>query len=404
MDVRRSARDFWLLWGSVVASNLGDGIRQIALPLFAITITTDPLAIGAVTAASLLPWLLSLLGGAVVDRSDRRKLIIIGQLIRGVAVAGFALLVLTDNAGLALVYVVALIIGGGEVIVDSALQAAIPHVAADNLDAANSRVSSGQFVAGEIVGGPLGGVLFAVAAPLPFLIDAGTFGLGAWLVAMIARPLQDSTEQEDVPTTITQDIGEGLRFLFDQPILRGMTAAVTLSNAADAAFTSLLVLLVIEVNDGSEFLFGVMVAIGAAGGLAGATTAPRVIKMFGRRVAVVGPFALMVISFAAVGLVRNLVVLGVAAFVLLYSIALYNVSGQSIRQRLTPDRLLGRVVASMRFFGMGAVPIGALGGGLIARSIGVQETVLVASVVSFAALVAIIVGTSGRDLDSSISI
>ncbi len=289
-------------------------------------------------------------------------------------------------------------------VVDSALQAAIPHVAVNDLDTANSRVASGQLVAGEIIGGPLGGVLFAIAAPLPFLIDAGTFAVGAWFVAMIARPLQDRTAEDAVETTISQDIGEGLRFLFDQPILRGMTAAVTFSNIADSAFTSLLVLLVIEVNDGSEFLFGVMIAIGALGGLAGATIATRVVAAFGRRVAVVAPFAFIVVSFIMVGLVQSLVVLAVATFVVLFSVALYNVSGQSLRQRLTPDRLLGRVVASMRFFAMGAVPIGALGGGLVARYIGVQETILVAAVVSFAALIAIIAGTTGRDLENIASI
>lgn len=395
----RESRDFWLLWGSVVSSNLGDGIRQTALPLFAVTLTKDPLAISAVSAASFLPWLLSMIGGAVVDRVDRRRLIIGGQVVRGTAVAIFGVLVLTGQAGLALVYLVALVIGGGEVVVDSALQAAIPQVAGDDLDTANSRVASGQLVAGEIVGGPLGGALFAISGALPFLLDAATFAVGAWLVALITRPLQEPADALAEPTSLREDIGEGLAFLRGQPVLRGMTAAVTLSNLADSAFTALLVLLVTEVVGGSEFSFGVLVAIGAVGGLGGALIAARFVSVFGRRVAIIAPFVFMTVGLVLAGLVANIVVLGFAMFTVLFSIALYNVSGQSIRQRVTPDRLLGRVVASMRFFAMGAVPLGALGGGLIARYIGVQETVLIAAAVNLFALFAIIAGTTGQDLE-----
>ena len=102
------------------------------------------------------------------------------------------------------------------------------------------------------------------------------------------------------------------------------------------------------------------------------------------------------------GLVTNIVVVGFAMFVVLFSIALYNVSGQSIRQRVTPDRLLGRVVASMRFFAMGAVPVGALGGGLVARYIGVQETILLTAAINLCALLAIVIATAGQDLDEDV--
>jgi MFS family permease len=397
------SRDFWLLWGSVVSSNLGDGIRQTALPLYAVTLTNDPLAISAVSAASFMPWLLSMIGGAVVDRADRRKLVIGGQLVRGIAVAVFGVLVLTGQAGLAMVYLVALVIGGGEVVVDSALQAAIPRVAGEDLDTANSRVASGQLVAGEILGGPLGGALFTISASLPFLLDAATFAIGAWLVVMIVQPLQESTEEEEADqTSIRQDIGEGLRFLKGQPILRGMTVAVTLSNLADAAFTALLVLLVTNVVGGSEFSYGVLVAVGAVGGLAGALVSARFVALFGRRVALIAPFVVMTIGLVLAGLVTNIVVVGLAMFVVLFSIALYNVSGQSIRQRVTPDRLLGRVVASMRFFAMGAVPVGALGGGLVARYIGVQETILLTAAINLCALLAIVIATAGQDLDEDV--
>ncbi|MCP4225816.1 MAG: MFS transporter, partial [Actinomycetia bacterium] len=102
----RSGRDYWLLIGGSTTSNLGDGIRFAALPLLAVTITDDPAAIGAVMAASFLPWLLfSLVGGAVADRQDRRRLIFSGQLVRGTAVGIFTLLVATGHASMAFIYV-----------------------------------------------------------------------------------------------------------------------------------------------------------------------------------------------------------------------------------------------------------------------------------------------------------
>lgn len=94
MNNGRGLRDFWLLWSASTVSNLGDGIRFVALPLLAISITTDPLMLGAITASIYLPWFLfSLPGGAIADRHDRRKLILVGQSARAVSVAGFALLI-----------------------------------------------------------------------------------------------------------------------------------------------------------------------------------------------------------------------------------------------------------------------------------------------------------------------
>lgn len=397
-------QDFWLLWAGSTVSNLGDGVRLVALPLLTVSVTTDPLAVGAVTAATFLPWLLlSLVGGAVADRVDRRRLILLGQVVRGLAVAILAVLVWNGEVALVVIYLIAFIIGAGEVVVDSAMQAAIPQVAGSDLDTANSRLASAQFVAGELLGGPVGGGLYAVSASLPFVFDAITFGLGAVLIGVITTPLQESTPQVAVGTeraSLIADITEGARFLIDQPVLRGITIAVSLANLADSAASALLVLLVVELLAGSEIAFGLIIAAGAVGGLLGSLTAARVVRVFGRRPALVGSFVSMAVAQAVLAAAPNLLLVGVASFVVLFAIAQFNVSGQSIRQRMTPDRLLGRVIASMRFVGMGAIPLGGLGGGLVARAIGVRETIAIAAAISAVATVAIVRATAGHDLES----
>jgi len=393
-------RDFWLLWGSSTISNLGDGIRLTALPLLVVTLTTDPLAVGAVTTASFLPWLaFALVGGAIADRHDRKKLILTAQILRAIVVAGFALLVLTGNLTLAAVYVVAVVIGAGEVVADSALQAAVPRLAGDDLDTANSRFASGQLVAQEIAGGPIGASLFVLSQTLPFVVDAATFGVGALLITMITKPLQETEPADRPKSSLFDDIGEGARFLWNQPVLRGLALAVSLSNLADSAARSLLVLLVVDILDGSEIVFGLLMTATALGGVAGSVAAPRVIAKLGRRAALIGAFALLAASTILIGLSPNVVVVGIASFGVLFAVVLFNVSGHSIRQRLTPDRLLGRVIATARLFGLGAIPIGSIGGGLLARQIGVRETMVVAGGVAVMATVAVIVATQGQDLE-----
>lgn len=394
-------KDFWLLWSGSTVSNAGDGIRIVALPLLTAAITDDPFAIGAVTAASVLPWLLfSLIGGAIVDRGNRRKLILVGQAIRGLSVLGFATLVATDHYGLAAIYLIAFIIGTGEVVVDSAMQAAVPQVAGDDLDSANSKFMAAQFVAGHILGGPIGGALFVFSAALPFFVDAASFAIGGAFVAAIVTPLQDADVKEKPETSIWDDIKEGARFVRNQPVLRGLVVSVSLVNISDAATSSLLVLLVLNTIGSTEYAFGLVIAAAAAGGLLGAMTAARMVERLGRRMALVVAFGGMVAGQTVTAIAPNVVIVGLGGFAVMGSIGLFNVSAQSIRQKITPDRLLGRAIATMRFVAMGAIPVGALGGGLIARYIGIRETMLLSAGVAALATAVIIRSTAGRDLET----
>ena len=385
--VSRLSRDYWLLWGATALSNLGDGIRLGALPLLTASITRDPLPVTLVSALTFLPWVIfGALGGVIVDRYDRRMLTVVGQLVRGSAVLALAVGVATDHVGLAAIYGVAFVIGLGEVVVDTASQAAVPQLAPEGpfgLELANARIASAQLVTNEILGTPLGALLFAAVAAAPFGLDAATFLVGALLVSLIRTPLQG--ERRTDPQRVVVDIGEGFRFLLGHPFLRPMMFAAGLLNVAVSAMASLFVLLVLEVYGAPSWTFGALVASGALGGLIGSLAAERVSRRLGR-----GPTLLVSSGFglglmAMMGLTSNVLVGAALYFVSAVAAVTGNIVGQSVRQQLTPERLLGRVVASYRVVGMGGLPVGAVLGGLVAEAANIRSAFAVAAVVGVAA-------------------
>ena len=179
---------YWRLWSASVVSNLGDGIDAAALPLLAATLTRDPRLVAGMAVAFTLPWLLfALPAGAIVDRLDRRKVMYRVNVVRAALVAVIALSVVTDTASIWLLYVLAFSLGSCETLFDNAAQSIMPSiVATPQLERANGRLYAGEVVTNVFVGPPIGGILFAVAASVPFWLDSASFLVAALLVATIA--------------------------------------------------------------------------------------------------------------------------------------------------------------------------------------------------------------------------
>ena len=395
---------FQRMLAAAISSNFGDGIRLTALPLLAATLTRDPLAIGAVTGITMAPWLLGPIGGAIVDRGDRIRIMQVGQVARGGAVAGLAAAAATGSVQLWMVYVVALLIGVGEVLVDSALQASIPAlVQPAQLEQANGRMVAGMTISGEVVGGPVGGVLFSLGAGLPFLLDAGTFLLAALLlVGVQLRPRVHVPQREPVtvgvaatgagavdgapavrvdppPTRFWGDVREGMRALWDDRLLRPLAGVVGLVNVGTNAVVALLVLLALEELSLSEAGFGYLLGVGAVGGLLGSLAADELRILFGRPAVLVlaGVFVATGEWVVAASQTWQLAALGMA--LVTFAGGTFNVVGRSLRQAVVPDELLGRVIATFRVVAIGGIPVGAFLGGTIARFTSVRLTIALAA-------------------------
>lgn len=374
--------DYRRFWAASAASNLGDGIRLGAIPLLALRLTDDPRLIAAAAAVNMLPWFLfGALGGALVDRGDRRRLMLVGQVARALLVGALAVTIATETATIWWLLVVGFGLGIGEVVVDSSSQAAIPHlVAPDQLDRANARLLAAITVLDQVVGVTLGAVLFSVATSLPFVVDAVTFLAGAALLAAVRRPLQGERTRT---TAIRHDIAEGFRFLLGHRFLRSIAAAIAMINLAGNVTFGVLVILVVDELGAGDATFGVVLGIGAVGGVVGSVAAEPIVERTGRRAVLATAPLLLVLSQIANALAPNVAVVSASFFVGSFAVVVANVPGQSLRQAITPEHLLGRVVASFRMLGMGAAPIGAILGGVVTARSDVRVAMWLAAGVMF---------------------
>lgn len=370
----RLGSDYWRLLISAASSNLGDGVRLAALPLLAVTLTDEPVLIAGVGAATFLPAVLfGPVGGVVIDRFPRRRLLVMGQLARGIAVALFAALLVMDLAGIWAVYALAVVLGAGEVVVDGASQAAIPSlVPATLLERANARMVSTQLVLDRMVGAALGGVLFAFNAVVPFVLDAVSFLLGGAAVATLSDDLAPTAADDEEPeaTSMLDDAREGFVFLRDNILLRRMATSVGLINLAISTGSSVLVLLVTDTLDAAPAAFGFVLAVAAVVGLVGSLVAERVVIRLGRATTLVGTLIVEIVAIVVIATAPNVVLVAVGVGLEAFAIVVFNIPGRAVRQEVIPDRLLGRVISSYRVLGFLGIPTGSVLGGVVTTFVG----------------------------------
>lgn len=364
----------WLLASSAV-SNLGDGIGKVAFPLLAVTLTRDPLLIAGLSAAQFLPWLLfALLAGALVDRIDRRRAMMLANTARAVVVGGLAVLVATDHAAIWLVYVAALLIGTAETVADSAANVLVPAVVGKgSLDSANSKLQACEIVGQTFLGGPIGSATFALFATFPFLLNSVGFAIAAVVLVGLtgsyrARPADSASGR--VPTNLRTELAEGFRWLKGNPLLLRLVAIAGSISLVSELAQAQLVLYAIEHLGLSEASFGLFAFVGGIGGLLGAAVAPRLVRASSRRTVLVGGTAGTAAAFGGMGLTASPVA-GAALFGLFAAaVVAVNIVLGTARHTLVPGELLGRVLGVWRTVVWGAIPVGALLGGLLTHALG----------------------------------
>lgn len=379
----------WLLTSSA-ASHLGDGIGKVALPLLATTLTRDPVLIAGLSATQFLPWLLfAAVAGALVDRIDRRRAMIVANTARAAAVGVLAVLVATGGMTIWLVYLTALIIGTAETIADSAANALIPAVVGDgSLDAANSKLQACEIVGQTFLGGPVGSMTFALFAAFPFILNSAGFAIAAAVLLGLAGTYRGQEESAVRPAKLRTELADGLRWLRGHTLLLRLVVVAGLLSLVSELAQAQLVLYALEDLHLSEATFGLFAFVGGIGGLIGAGVAPRLVRAAGRRALVVGGIVCCGAGFGGMGLVRSPVA-GAALFGLFAAaVVAVNVVLATARHTLVPGELLGRVLGVWRTVVWGAIPLGALLGGVLTEALGTAARTFAVSGVAMLAIAA----------------
>lgn len=380
MSPKRSiGKNFRSVWLSVMVSSAGDGMFLTAFPLLAAILTRDPVLIAGVTIASRLPWLLfSLFTGALADRMDRRKLMIGADLIRLVIVGFLGIAILTDVVTIWMLYFSAFLLGTCETLHVNAAQGLIPAIVKpEDLLEANARFASGQIVAAQFIGPPLGVAMFNVSMSLPFLADAATFAGSAALVSRVP----DEHAVEPPTTKILQDIKEGIRYTIETLSLRRLTEILTVVNFFYFAANSLLVLYNEDLLGGNKITFTALSVGAASGTVISRLFLDKITSRLGKTRTL--EVSLWAWAIATIGLA--------VAWEPILAIVMHLVLGlgsgwwialnTTLRQQITPIRMLGRMNAVSRTVTWGIVPFGALFGGVAARVFGLRGPFIISAVV-----------------------
>ncbi len=380
-------KNYWRLWFAHGVSNLGDGISQVAYPWLASAVTRSPLLIAAVAIASRLPWLVfTLPAGVITDRFDRRKIIIAMDITRAflallVAVAvtfevdnlpaldtvGSGIDLATNWFLYTVLIVTALLFGCAEVLRDNSAQTFLPEVVeADQLESANGKLWSVEFVTNSFVGPPLGSFLIGIFVFLPFYFDTATFFVSAALIATlatIARPVKPQAEKKSL--NFRAEIKEGFTWLWKHELLRPMAIILGCLNGLGAITAATFILFAQEILDTSVFIFAILGTAGAIGGTVGGILGPKISAKLGS-----GPSLYMTLLSAPVitliiGLTSSWQLFWALTAIGTCFAVLWNVITVSLRQSIIPSHLLGRVNSVYRFFAWGSLPIGTLIGGAL---------------------------------------
>jgi len=376
--------DFLRLWSAETVSQLGTQVSQLALPLAAILVLdASAFQVAFLTTVEFLPFvLLTLPAGVWVDRMRRRPILVVADLGRGLLLASIPLAHAFGQLTIWQLYVVGFGVGVGTVFFDVSYQSYLPSlVDRRQLVEGNSKLEisrSGALIAGPGLAGALVG---AITAPYAILVDALSFlGSAAFLFRIEAQEERPERVQE---TSMRRELKEGLRYLLGHRYWRPFAICTASSNFFGQVGFSIFLVYAVRELDLSPQLIGLSLIPLGAGGLAAAVFAGRLSLRFGVGPTIIGAAALFGPASLLVPLApaSHPIPFFAVSFALLGATGIiYNITGISLVQTITPERLLGRLNASRRFIVWGTIPLGALTGGALASVVGLRATLFVGAI------------------------
>ncbi|HET9172765.1 MAG TPA: MFS transporter [Actinospica sp.] len=391
------------LLSATLLSNLGDGIRAAAFPLLAATLTRDPVLISGVAIATQLPGvLLALPAGSLADRFDRRRIVVVADAIRLAFLFGLVCLIASGWATMSVLFVVVFVSGATDVVRATAAGTLVPSlVPLEHLDRANGRMVTAEIAGTEFIGPPLGGLLFGLAVVLPFAVNGGTLALAVALVASIPALLQtpDTAPGPGTPRRRPARSAAGVHWLLEHRGFWPVPATSAALAVTDSAWFTLLVLYVQQVLHLSSAWYGILLAVGAVGGLSGGFLAAALTRRIGAKLTTLTCLALAALGQLALGATSSTAATAAVLASSSMAFAIWTVQARTAIQSAVPAELLGRVISINRAVITAASLLGAALGGLTADRLGLHAPFLLGIPILLVAalLIAANRDTSSRD-------
>lgn len=369
------------IWISAGTASIGDGLRLAALPLAVAAITHDPLQVAGLTIAQRVPpLLLALPAGVILDRADPFRVLVACQRVRVVLMLSMAGAVtvqalLRTGPVLAAIYVLATLLASTEVFGDVAAQVVVQLLVVDErLEHTNSRVVAGQMLGEEFLGPPAGGWLFSLGRWPAFVGAALAYGFAALILdrrsgtsvpaRTAGRP--DQPGVRGVVPGIAREAARGLAVVVGNRGLLVQAVWTSVMNAGNGMVAAVFVLFALENLHLNGAAYGALLTAGGIGGVLGAALAGTVARRVPRLALMVTTSALAAVCTLALGSARSFVVVFALQAVAAFCGVLFSVVARSYRQSITPAQFAGRTTSVYRLLSLGAVPLGALAGGILA--------------------------------------
>ena len=386
--------DFRRLWLSLTVTSFGAQITNLALPLTAaLMLHATPLQMGILVALEALPFaLISLHAGVLLDRVRKLPIVIASDVSRGVALLAIPLCAWRGVLSVEVLYAVGFFCGVQNVVGGAAYQVLIAQMAGrDRLVEANAKITLGETSSALVGPGIAGGLIQLLTAPFAIAIDGVTFLASALMLRRLRMP------NDVVPRIARRSMGaeirEGLALVWNNPTLRSLALVAAAWQVLHHMQVAVLILFATRDLGLSAGAIGLAYMAGGLGCVLAASAAERLSQRFGVGAAIVYGLMLTAFGWQAFGLIHGTgsiatLLLGVGMLLFDFGAVLYAINYLALRQALTPDRLLGRMTATMRFLTVAAAPLGSLAGGALATGIGLRHTLWVVGSLGLALTVA----------------
>ena len=357
-------------------------------PLLALSLTSDARLIAAVTFATMLPWLiLSLPAGVYLDRHDRQKIMFRANLVRGVVFALIAISATLEILNIYLLIAASAVAGVCELFFDMSSQAFLPAIVdPQSLELANSRLYVSQIISNGFVGLPFGAWIFVIAIGAPFAVNALALIVAAFLIRSIKVKF-GSKIVVNQQNSFSIELRQGLSWLWKHDLLRTLAIMLGVANMCGMFAQAVFVKFARDELGLGARGFGILLAAISIGSILGGLIGETVSKRLGSTTAIILAYVIFAVSDVIPGLFPEIWAVALSGVVMAIAGTTWNVITVSMRQRLIPSELFGRVNSVYRFIGTGSTAFGALIGGQIAFTFGLRATYLASGFVLLIALI-----------------